>query len=553
MIPTIDIRLYSRLLLILLTAIGISMKANANAISLNTIGYLPESEKIATVAAPCSDFKVIRVDDGSRVFEGKAGKAQLNPDTEEQVSLIDFSDVAELGTYRILVDGVGESAAFEIRDDVYNEAFQVVTRAMYLWRCGIAVEGEYQGETFRHEACHMQDAYLDYVGGGHVARPSTGGWHDAGDYNKYVVNAGITVDSMLRAWEDFGVRIQDIPLGLPEAGGAYPEFLAEIKWETDWVLTMQQQDGSVLHKVSTLHFGGFLPPEDEDTPRYMVPWSSEATANFVALLAKASRSFRPYDEAYADRCLEAAMKSYRFLQSHPEQHRADQSQFSTGQYASEDSDDRLWAAAEIWKATGDASALNDLEQRIRKSGKKFEFGFDWGGLNNLGFLTYLLSERDGKDERLVVALKKSLFRTVDRMCDYSSTHGYARPFDEYYWGCNGTVARQSILLHAAWKLNPKPAYRANILNALNHLFGRNVHGRSYITGLGDLPPLYPHDRRLDFNNPGTAWPGYLVGGPNPKAEDWFDTIESYRTNEIAINWNGALIYALACVIDEPGE
>ena len=525
------------------------MKANANAIRLNTIGYLPESEKIATVAAPCSDFEVIRVDGGTSAFEGKAGRAQLNPDTDEQVYLVDFSDLTEAGTYRLAVDGVDESVAFEIRDDVYTEPFQVVTRAMYLWRCGIAVEGEYKGHTFRHEACHMEDAYLDYVGGGHVVRPSTGGWHDAGDYNKYVVNAGITVDSMLRAWEDFGAEIGNIPLDLPEAGGAFPEFLAEIKWETDWVLTMQQEDGSVLHKVSTLRFGGFLPPEDEDTPRYMVPWSTVATANFVALLAKASSSFRPYDETYADRCLEAAIKSYRFLQAHPRQHRADQSEFSTGQYTSEDSDERLWAAAEIWEATGDASALKDLEQRIRKSGAKFDFGFDWGGLNNLGFLTYLMSERDGKNKRLVSTLKKSLFKTVDRMCNYSSAHGYARPYDEYYWGCNGAVARQSILLHAAWKLDPKPAYQANILNALNHLFGRNVHGRSYVTGLGDQPPLYPHDRRLDFENPGIAWPGYLVGGPNPKAADWFDTIENYRTNEIAINWNGALIYAIACALE----
>ena len=538
-----------RLLLIFVAAAGLFMKGNANPVRLNTIGYLPDAEKVATVAAPCNGFKVVRADDGKSVFEGKPGEAQLNPDTEEQVYLIDFSDLKEAGTFRLLVDGVGESAAFSIREDVYTEPFQVVTRAMYLWRCGMEVDGEYRGIRFHHDACHMDDAYLDFVGGEHEIRPSIGGWHDAGDYNKYVVNAGITVDSMLRAWEDFGAEIESIPLDLPEAGGDLPEFLAEIKWETDWVLTMQQEDGSVFHKVSTQHFGGFLPPENEDTPRYMVPWSTEATADFAALLAKASRSFRPYDEAYADRCLTAAVKSYRFLQSHPAQHRADQSQFSTGQYASGDSDDRLWAAAEIWEATGDASALKDLEQRIRKSGKKFDFGFDWGGLNNLGFLTYLLSDREGRDMHLVATLRESLFKTADRMCTYSSAHGYARPFDEYYWGCNGTVVRQSIVLHAAWKLDPKPAYQANILNSLNHLFGRNVHGRSYVTGLGDMPPLYPHDRRVDFNNPGPAWPGYLVGGPNPQAADWFDEIASFRTNEIAINWNGALIYALACALD----
>jgi len=112
------------------------------------------------------------------------------------------------------------------------------------------------------------------------------------------------------------------------------------------------------------------------------------------------------------------------------------------------------------------------------------------------------------------------------------------------------VARQVVVLEAARRVIDKPAYRAASLDALNHLFGRNVHGRSYVTGLGHRPPMHPHDRRSAADKVVDPWPGYLVGGPHPRATDWNDDESDYRTNEIAINWNGALIYALAAFLDD---
>ena len=64
-----------------------------------------------------------------------------------------------------------------------------------------------------------------------------------------------------------------------------------------------------------------------------------------------------------------------------------------------------------------------------------------------------------------------------------------------------------------------------------------------------MPPLHPHDRRVGNDKDASPWPGYLVGGAWPTATDWHDVMEDYRTNEIAINWNGALIYALAAFVE----
>jgi endoglucanase len=105
-----------------------------------------------------------------------------------------------------------------------------------------------------------------------------------------------------------------------------------------------------------------------------------------------------------------------------------------------------------------------------------------------------------------------------------------------------------------WKSHPQPAqislYRATALDAVNHLLGRNCYGRSYVTGIGFDPPLHPHDRRDNGEYLNHPWPGYLIGGPHPRATDWHDEQGDFRTNEIAINWNAALVYALAAFLPE---
>lgn len=562
---------------------------SAPAIRLNMIGYLPTAVKQATVAASGDQFAVVRVGDGATVFAGTLTGPSQNDDTDEQLYVADLSALNEPGEYRVEVAGVGQSAPFRIDADVYRQAYYTVMRGMYLLRCGTAVHGEHDGHVFEHATCHLEDASLDLIANrdqangegrpsdrplGDRHREATGGWHDAGDYNKYVVNAGVTVGCLLRAWQDFQPQLERIELDIPESAGPLPDFLAEVKWELDWLLEMQTDDGSVYHKVSTKNYGGFVRPEDERGPRYFGAPGSQATANFVALMASAARHYRPYDPQYADRCLAAAKHGYAYLAAHPEYQRPSQQGFTTVGYDSSDWSARLWAAAEVWETTGDAAALADFEARARspeparrrrrrnpsdendpqpaRSQYEFDQDWDWSNPKNLGLIVYLESSRPGRDAALVAKVRESLLATADGIVATANAHGYARPLGSlYYWGCNGTVARQVVLLEAARRANAKPAYRNASLDALDHLFGRNVHGRSYVTGLGDHPPLHPHDRRAAAGADEAAWPGYLVGGPHPRAADWHDEQDDYRTNEIAINWNAALIYALAAFQESP--
>jgi endoglucanase len=523
----------------------------APAIRLNSLGFLPGQPKQATLTNDATRFTLVRFADGTEVFSGVVAGPITNADTGERLFTADFSTFTNAGEFQLDAPGSGRSAPFRIGDDIYRAPFRTVTRAMNLWRCGVAVSGTHEGRTFAQGVCHTNDAWLDFVGGGSVRSNANGGWHDAGDYNKYVVNAGVTVGCMLRAWEDFRPAIERVRLDLPESGGPLPEFLAEIKWELDWLLTMQAADGSVYHKVSTRDFGGFEMPEREGTRRYFAPWSSAATADFVAMLAAGARHLREFDPAYAVRCLAAAERSQQFLAAHPENHRADLTNFSTGTYQSRDEDDRLWALAELWAATGHTNYLRDFEARVRGRNQSFEAVWDWGNVRNLGLLTYLSCPRPGRDAALVEALRASLLTTADSIVRTRGEHGYARPLGTAYsWGGNGTVARQTLVLQAAYRISPKPEYRHAALDALGYLFGRNPFGRSFVTGLGENPPRHPHDRRSGGDKVAEPWPGYLVGGPNPRATDWQDEEGDFRTNEIAINWNGALIYALAGFLED---
>ncbi len=545
---------------VLLGYLAHSAETESLQIRLNTIGYLPNAIKQATIAASATNFIVIEHSKQMPAYSGRLTGPVLDPDTQEQLYTADFSSLTRPGDYELEVPGVGHSVMFRIGADIYRTPCYAVMRGFYLWRCGTAVSARYRGILFAHDVCHTNDAWLDYVGGGHTNKDGTKGWHDAGDYNKYTVNAGVAVGTLFRAWEDFGPQLRNFRLDLPESGGPVPDYLAEIKWELDWLLTMQAPDGSVYHKLTTLSFGGFNSPDQETADRYFTPWGSEATADFVAVTAQAARIFQPYDPAFADRCLLAARLSYQFLQAHPEYHQANQTGFHTGSYEINQPNhrqggnpqNRLWAAAELWETTGSPEALIDLETRIKAVNGQVDADFDWDETKDLGLITFLFSQRAGRDPALMKLIHDHLLSTADTIVQTANGDGYNRPLgSRYFWGDNGAVARQTVLLMAANRLSPgKHEYRATCLDALNHLLGRNCYGRSFVTQIGSYPPLHPHDRRGTGIYADHPWPGYLVGGPHPKATDWHDEQGDFRTNEIAINWNAALVYALAACLSD---
>lgn len=519
------------------------------AIRLNSLGYLPQQEKEATITADVNTFVVKDAETNETLFSGKTSGPFYQEDTGQEVVMADFSALHRPGSYYLELSNGSRSVIFPVGETIYRDPFRTTMRGFYLWRCGMAVAGDHGGDHFCTEACHMEDGYLDYLGEKGGQRDGSGGWHDAGDHGKYIVNAGITMGILSMAWEQFQPQIEKINLQLPETAPGLPSYLQELKWEMDWVLKMQYADGSgrVSHKLTRTNFSGFIMPQDDKEKRYFTEWSSAATASFTAMTAQAARLFAPYDPAYADRLLTAARLSYDYLQQHPEEKPFIQGDFQTGGYQTTDPDDRLWAAAELWQTTGEEAYLLDFEQRAAAISFRVDEDWDWGNVTNLGMFTYLLSEREGKNRVVEERIRENALRAADNMVTRARNDAYGRALVRYYWGCNGTVARQTLNLYVAEKLQPRDDYRETALTQIAHLFGRNTYNRSYVTGLGINPPMHPHDRRSGADKVEAPWPGYLVGGGH-SATDWVDLEESYSHNEIAINWQASLVFALAWMI-----
>ena len=534
------------LILMGLLALLQPIAAQDQVIHLNSLGYLPSSAKKASITGGTKSFVIKRVTDQSVVFKGEVSKPVFQKDVDQNVQMADFSSLSKNGKYYLeTAEGV-KSAAFEISPTVYNQAFYTSMRAFYLWRCGTAVSGDHNGHQFEHAACHLDDGYEDFQGKPDQRRDGTKGWHDAGDYGKYVVNAGVTVGMMFMAWDQFQNNLKKFSLNLPETATGYPDFLNEMKWETDWLLTMQYTDGSgkVSHKLTRKNFEPFCKPEEDKEKRYFTDWSSAAVADFVAMMAQAARYFEPYDKGYAQKCLEAAQLSYQFLKENPEDKPFVQGEFKTGGYQTTDQDDRLWAAAEMWETTGNSVFLKDFEEQAAKMNFKIDEDWDWGDVSNLGMFEYILSKKTGKNPEIVKAIRQNILDVANAISLKATSDVYGRPLARYYWGCNGTIARQVLNLQVANKIDSKKIYIQTSLDAIDHLFGRNVYNRSYVTGLGINPAMNPHDRRSGSDNEKEPWPGYLVGGGH-SATGWIDKEEDYTTNEIAVNWQAALVYALA--------
>jgi endoglucanase len=537
------------LILAVLLAFTQSASAQDQVIHLNSLGYLPQSAKKASITGETKSFVIKRSTDQSVVFKGEATKPVFQKDVDQNVQMADFTSLSKKGKYYLETLEGTKSAEFEISPTVFNQAFYTSMRAFYLWRCGTAVSGDHNGHHFEHGECHVDDGYEDFQGKPDQRRDGTKGWHDAGDYGKYVVNAGITVGMMFMAWDQFQNNLKKIALDLPETADGYPDFLKEMKWETDWLFTMQYTDGSgkVSHKLTRKNFSDFITAEDDKEKRYFTDWSSAATADFVAMMAQAARYFEPYDKAYAQKCLAAAEVSYKFLKENPEDKRFSQGEFRTGGYQTTDPDDRLWAAVEMWETTGNQEYLKDFEARAKKMDFKIDEDWDWGDVSNLGMFEYILSKKSGKDPEIVNAIKKNILDVANAISLKATSDVYGRPLGRYYWGCNGTIARQVLNLQVANKIDAKKIYTQTSLDAIDHLFGRNYYNRSYVTGLGINPAMNPHDRRSGADNEAEPWPGYIVGGGH-SATGWHDKQEDYATNEIAINWQAALVYALAAFV-----
>jgi endoglucanase len=541
------------------------------AIKVSQAGYRAKAAKRAFVVAPgdVSAFSVRAVEGGTSVFEGRLSAPVADADSGDAVRTADFSSVVAPGRYVLDVPEVGRSFEFAIGDDALDRPLYLAMRSYYGQRCGTDVDLGPQFPGYRYSACHRTGAWHASSGRG-GPRESVKGWHDAGDYGRYVVNSGITTGTLLWAFEMYGDRLKGLKLDIPESGDATPDVLDEVRWNLEWMLSMQDPaDGGVWHKQTSERFPGFVMPQDDASVSVVVgtgaePWKGAcASGDFAAVMAIAGRVYRPYDKAFAERATAAAKKAWVWAERNSAVHFRNPDGVSTGAYGDRDCQDEiLWGAAELWRTSGDAAAgrfFLENEEASRAS-LKGDVPPDWGNVAPLALWTYALAPK--AEPARARAIREASTAAADAIVARSEANGYRVSLTtrDYVWGSNAVAANYGLQLLVANAMKPDARYVDAARDDLEYLLGRNTFSLSWVTQVGANPFRHPHHRPSGADANAEPWPGLLSGGPNrrkqdpamnklpdglPPAKMYVDDQDSYATNEIAINWNAPLVFLLA--------
>ena len=521
-------------------------------VKVNQIGYKPDDVKSVLVTSPDDEkFKVVNVSTNETVYIGTYSAAAFDPAMGTSVRIGDFSEVTAPGTYQIISSPSGASYEFDIGDGLYDDIYKDVVLMLYNQRCGTKLEASVSGD-FAHDACHTQEAtvYGDTSG---KTYDVPGGWHDADDYGRYVVPGAKTVEDLFLAYEDFDYTADDI--GIPESGNGVPDLLDEAIYELEWMLKMQDEaTGGVYHKVTGLTFPGMVLATEETEDMVLAPISYAATADFVAVMAKASVNYAQYDQAFADTCLAAAKKGYDFMKANPDMGGfKNPDEILTGEYPEIGlTDETFWAAAELYLATLDDGYLADTKEAIDT---KYNTGLGWAGIG--GYALYDLAKAEGIDSGLQSNAKEKFLAVAHKKLSSCQTSHIFIGIETYPWGSNMVVAGDGMYLLMASKLEDDPAYLEYAQKQRDYIFGFNGTGYCYVTGYGDLSPQDTHHRPSQAL--GKTMPGMLVGGADENLEDpyasavlygkpgalaYVDNSQSFSCNEITIYWNSPLIYLM---------
>ena len=539
------------------------------AIKMDQVGYLSSAQKIAVVTAPAQTFAVKRVSDGKAVLEGKLSPAQKDADTGDSVQLADFSKVREAGNYYLEVPGVGSSWRFSIGPDVFSRAYYLAMRAFYGQRCGTAVDLGPEFPGYKHPACHLKGAF-SASSGKEGEFDDAGGWHDAGDFGRYIPSSAVTVASLMWAQDLYGAKTDKISLKIPESGNGTPDLLNETRWNLEWMLKLQDADGGVWQKQTSPGFPGFMMPEDDKTVSEVIGTGSDpykstcATADLAAVSAMVARVYKPYDAKFAARSLEAARKAWKWVLDHPNVTFKNPKGVHTGEYPdSQCGDEMLWASAELWRTTGEAEFNKYFAANYGKFTEKMQAPppENWAEMSPFAAWSYLLSGRKG-DAKATADVRKAVVDAANDIVKRTRANAYRTSMvaKDYVWGSNSVAAQYGMQLLITNKIARHPAYVEVAADNLHYIFGRNAFSVSWVTQVGENPFKHPHHRPSEADRLSEPWPGLVSGGPNanrqdgelraiaadtPPAKIWVDKWQSAAGNEIAINWQGVLVFLLA--------
>lgn len=579
-------------------------------VRLNQSGLLATAPKIAVLpdAAVTPLPWTLRDAAGRVVASGTTIVTGDDASSGQHLHRIDFSGVQATGQGFTLAVGTAVSRPFAIGDGPYGALKRDALAYFYHNRAGTPIEARFVGERWARPAGHPKEIApcfggKDKAGNVWPACPHsldvTGGWYDAGDHGKYVVNGGISVWTLLNLYERQAVRgraaaFPDGSAAIPEAGNGIDDLLDEARWQMEFMLSMQVPDGTRMslplggqdgrgrlkftpdidvsgmahHKVADERWTGLpLPPHLDPERRFLYPPSTAATLNLAATAAQAARIWKDIDPAFADRCRKAALRAWKAALRVPDALAIGDFNGSGGYGDNDVADEFFWASAELLATTRNPLLVDAV------TGARF-FTRDslpepsWGQVGPLGWLTLALHPGLLPDDA-AGRVRAAIVNAADAYVKEAAGSFYRQPLSPqgYGWGSNSTLMNRALILAYAHDQTGVPAYRDTVADVMDYLLGRNPMDVSYVSGYGARAMQHPHHRFwanvLDPALPPPP-PGVVSGGPNitslgKQARDrigacapqtcWADDIDLFTVNEVTINWNAPLVW-LAAWMDE---
>jgi endoglucanase len=449
---------------------------------LDHFGYRPADTKIAIVtqnpgatvevrsAADDSVVYTIPTDGGSITSKGADG-----PASGDTVWWIDFSPLQAVGEYRLYSAAIaGQSYDFDIRDDVYATAMRTALKGFYLQRCNVPKTVALAGNWADASPCHMGDQTTTNAAGhtNHGVKDLTGGWHDAGDYNKYVWGAvSLAILNMLRTYEENPQALRDDDIGIPESGNGLPDLLDEIKVELDWVLKMQLANGSVLYQMHVPGFASDSPPSADTNLRYYQDPNLESGSVAAGIFANASRIFAAEGEAvYAATLRAAALDAWVWLQTQGS------------------SETKVWAAAEIFRMDPTQTAARTFVDNFYPSQWAGRF-FNVVRYDTYAAMTYVKTA--GATPAVVSNMLDNMSDQVDYIFSENDLYRNGMPSWSYYWGSNAIRAGYGLFLLDAAALGATGSHTVadceqHALDILHFFHGQNTLNMMYLTNMAAL-------------------------------------------------------------------
>ncbi len=348
-----------------------------NYISVNQLGYFPRFAKIATFGDNNGDilynaseikltqesyeFELVDAETGEVVYENTSGTVFMDKDSGDNVCKLDFSEYTTPGTYYLRIKGEKwRSFPFRIAGDIYSaDSHNLLTDALnyfYQNRSGMAIEEKYitsgdasklaRNASHKNDTAYVQKIWYDnYQEDAEASETyassqieASGGWYDAGDYTKSMVNGGMSAWTLQNMYER--AILNDIyegkfddgsgTIAVPETGNKIPDILEEAAYEIDWMAKMKvtkddptwgKFEGLYYHKLQD--YKSFKLAEtpfdyisDTTDSRIVKPPTFAATLSYAAAAAQAARLWAPYDTQKAEIYLASAVDAYNAYLMH---------------------------------------------------------------------------------------------------------------------------------------------------------------------------------------------------------------------------------------------